>query len=82
MAKKLKSVKILMCRVCWCVHCVVIRLRHTGHVNILTNFNFLAITRILFLHHIIVNIYVLDFAHDNTDVLCEHREDGHVDRNM
>jgi hypothetical protein len=36
----------------------------------------------LFLHHTTVNIYVLDFAHDNTDVLWEHPEDGHVDWNM
>jgi hypothetical protein len=62
-AKKLKSVKILMCRVCWCVHCVVIRWRHTGHINILTNFNFLAITRFLFLHHIIVSIGLCTWQH-------------------
>ena len=29
-----------------------------------------------------VNTIVLDFAQDNTDVPCEHPEDGHIDRNM
>jgi hypothetical protein len=54
MAKKLKFATILMCSVCCCVHCVVIRGRQSA----------------------------LDLVHDNTDVLCEHPEDGHIERNM
>ena len=27
-------------------------------------------------------IYILDFVQDNSDVLYEHCEDGHTDRNM
>jgi hypothetical protein len=27
-------------------------------------------------------LWLLDFAHDNTDVLWEHPEDGHIYRNM
>ena len=32
------------------------------------------------LHHAIVNTYILDCAHDSTDVLCnsEHPEDGRL----
>jgi hypothetical protein len=56
---------VKMCPVGCCVHCVVIRWR---------------LHDALFLHYF-VNIYVLDFAHDNTDVLCDYPEDGHVDRN-
>jgi hypothetical protein len=37
---------------------------------------------IRFLYHTIVNTYVLHFARDNTYVLCEHPEDGHIGRNM
>ena len=59
--------------------------QHTGHVNISTSFNFVtSIFNIqhsaLDLHHNIVNIYILDFAHDSIDVLCnsEHTEDGRL----
>ena len=52
--------------------------QHTGHANILSNSNFLGV----FLHHTIVNTYVLHFAHDKTDVPCEHPENSHIDGNM
>ena len=59
--------------------------QHTGHVYILTSFNFLTSTfniwhNALVLHHTIVNIYVLDFARDSIEVLCniEHPEDGRL----
>jgi hypothetical protein len=33
-------------------------------------------------YHTIVNSYVLDFAQDNNNVLCENPKDGHTDRNI